>query len=318
MSRKIKHIIEYVFVRWIIFTFDLMPYRTALRAGGSILGRLTYLIGGSRRRMVDRNLQTAFPDWSAERRAEMVRGQFRNLGYLATEFVKLPRCDREWMERYVEWEPEGLAFVQKCLDQGRGVMIHSAHFGNWEIIPAVLPEKFGVRMTVIGAKISNPYTHRFVWGNRARDNLDFLAIDEMGAGVVKALRRGELFAIASDQSAGKRGVFVDYFGVPSSTHTGAGQICYLADAEMVFTVAMRLGDGRFRMEFVPLGRGREVAADREEAIRLFTLRYIDILEKYVRKYPEQYFWLHNRWKIKAPADAEIWPRVTTGLEPVGP
>ncbi len=313
MGRKIKHIVEYIFARGIFFFYSLLPYRTAVRAGGRVLGPLTYWIGGSRRKLVRRNLEIAFPELSPELRAEMVRAQFRNVGYIAAEFVKMHTFDRAWMEKYVEWEPTGVAFVERTLAAGRGVMINGCHFGNWEILPLILPMKFNVIMNAIGANISNPYTHRFVWALRGGENIRFYKLDEMGAKIIKALKAGEMFAIASDQSAGLRGVFVPYFGRPTSTHTGGSQIAYLADAEVVFCVAIRQPEGRFRMVLVPIGRGSALADNRADAIRLLTLRYVDVLEKYVRKYPDQYFWLHNRWKTAPPADAKFWERVPTDL-----
>ena len=316
MARKIKHILEYAFLRTAVFLFDLFPYRTAQRMGGTVLGGLAALVGGSRRRTIVRNIEMAFPDITDDERDRITRVTFRNVGRLAAEFIKQPRFDREWMERYVEWDSAGVKYIQDCLDRKQGVLLNGCHAGNWEMLPAILPLKFNAPTYALGANVSNPYTHRWFWKVRQREYMRFVPIDEMGATIVKALKRGEIFAMASDQSAGQKGVFVPYLGRPTSTHTGASQITYLAGAEMLFMIGLRLPEGRFRVEFVPLGRPQDFSSDREEAIRIITLRYVDILEQYVKKYPDQYFWAHKRWKVSPGPDSTHWDRIETGLEPI--
>ena len=316
MARKIKHILEYGFVRTAVFLFNLLPYRLAQRVGGAVLGGLAYAAGGSRRRTVERNLQQAFPDFPEAERQRIMRVTFRNVGRLAAEFIKQPDFDAAWMQRYVEWEPRGLEFVEECIQRKEGILINGCHSGNWEILPLCVSLKFDPPTHALGANVSNPYTHRWLWNVRQRETLHFVPVDEMGPAMVKALKRGEIFVIGSDQSAGQRGAFVPYFGRPTSTHTGASQIAYLSGAEMIFIIAIRLPEGRFRVEFVPLGKARDFSKDREEAIRIMTLRYVDLLEQYVKKYPDQYFWVHNRWKVSPGPDSTHWDRIETGLEPI--
>lgn len=193
----------------------------------------------------------------------------------------------------------GLERLKEAVAQGRGVVMATAHFGNWELGGASLAVR-GIPTDAVVQKQRNPFVERDVAA--MREALGVGQIDRRRAPkqVLRALRQGRLIAFAADQNAGRHGVFVPFFGTPASTHRGAALFAIRANAPLFFGVAVRLPDGTYESRTYPIDVDR--GGPLEEAVTRLTAAFTSKLEDEIRAAPEQYFWLHNRWKTRPSAE----------------
>lgn len=313
----IKHIIEYAFLRTFIALFKLLPYRSGQYLAGRILGNTARLLGASQRRKVMENLKNAFPDQGESWRKAVMKETYYYLGQLVFEFVYFEKVDQKWLDQYVEIEPRSLELLTRARDAGKGIILVAAHLGNWEILNQALIQALGLEFHVYAAPQSNPYASRYVFTTREKSGMKLLLPSSTGIHAIRLLKRGGTLGLVADQNARKNGLFIPFLGRPASIFQGPGIFAYHSGAETFFIVGIRLPEGRFRIEVVPLGRvTSNETRDVDEFVVDYTLRWVDLLEKYVHRYPEQYFWFHNRWKTKPGPTDPIHTRIQTELEPV--
>ncbi len=240
----------------------------------------------------------------------LVRGMFRHLLRVVIELLLLPRkLHAETWRKYLVL-PQGAQTLPPLLD-GRAALVVTAHFGNWEMAGFALG-LFGFRTYAIARVLDNSHIERFALRLRQRTGQTIIAKNDDFARLTAALRAGGKVATLADQDAGPRGVFVDFFGRPASTHKAIALMAMEFDAVMVVigVPRVRRADYPQRADFDPGSAlaplfyavrcmdvidPREYASD-PNAVKAITARYTSALERLIREYPEQYFWLHRRWK----------------------
>ncbi len=317
MVRTVKFLIEYALLRAFIFFFQLFPYRLGQILAGKVLGGIAFHLGGSPRRRVTENLKYAFPEKSEEEKAKITRTSFKFLGQLVFEFVHFLRVRKKWVDKYVEIEPRTLELLRKAQDEKKGIILVAAHFGSWEILNPALISALKLDFHVYAAPQSNPYAGRYVFRMREKTGMKNILPTTSGHRTIKLLRKGATIGLVADQNARRNGIFIPFLNRPASIFQGPGIFAYHSGSPAFFIVGVRLPEGRFRIEAVPLGViDKEKEPDIDKAVIRFTLRWIDLLEKYVKRYPDQYFWFHNRWKTIPREDDIIHERIPTDLEPL--
>lgn len=246
-----------------------------------------------RRALVDENLLHAFPDRSDDWRGHVARDCYRHLGREALAILALgSRSAAEIRERtpITGWDR-----LSAAIDRGRGVVVATAHFGNWELGGASLAVR-GVGIDAIVQRQSNPLVDREI--GSVREALGVRVIDRRHAPkrVLGSLREGRVVGFVADQDARRSGVFVPFFGRPASTHRGPALFAIRSGAPLFLGVAPRGTDDAYHC------RVHEIEVDRsgplEEAIVRLTAAFTRKLEDEIRLAPEQYFWLHRRWKTR--------------------
>ncbi len=315
--RKIQHIIEYILLRFLLFIFNSLPYESGLKFSGAVVLGIGHLVGGSYKRRLRETLRFAFPENTPERNEEIIRNTFRSVGYLAFEFARFGMADRNWFDKYCEIEESSFKAMKKAHEAGNGMILIAAHLGNWEILNHVLIERLGLDFNVYAAPQSNPYADNFVFRSREKTGIKLILPSASGIQAVRALKRGGTLGLVSDQNARGHGLFIPFMNRPASIFQGPASFAYNSGSPSFFITALRTGNGHFRIEAVPVGTiEKDKVNDPEQAMADFTLRWVDLLEKYVRKYPDQYFWLHNRWKTKTGPGQKILERKESGLNPL--
>ena len=246
-----------------------------------------------RRPLVEEHLRHAFPDRSAAWRARTARESYRHLGREALTILAMgSRSPEEIRERtpIAGWER-----LAAAIDAGRGVVMATAHFGNWEIGGASLAVR-GVAVDAVVQRQSNLLVNREIVA--VREALGVRVIDRRHAPkqVLRSLREGRVVGLVADQDARRAGVFVPFFGRPASTHRGPALFAIRSGAPLFLGVAPRGPDGMYHC------RAHEIEVDRsgplEDAVVRLTAAFTRRLEDEVRLAPEQYFWLHRRWKTR--------------------
>jgi KDO2-lipid IV(A) lauroyltransferase len=290
---KITDFAVFAVVRIVVCVLQGLPPRGS-QAFAHFLAWLAYRVDRRHRLVADENLEHAFPDLKPAHRDALVRKVYLHFCRLLVEMVMIPRKfhPNNW-RRYAEL-PQGRQLVD-ALISGRPLLLVTGHFGNWEMGGYALG-LLGFQTYAIARPIDNPYLDRFL--RRFRERTGQTLITKRGAfeQVQSILGQGGVIATLSDQDAGQRGVFVDFFGRPASTHKGIALLALEQRAQLVVIGTPRIAQpDRYAVVVSDVIDAREYAT-RSDAVRALTQRYTSALERIVREAPDQYFWLHRRWK----------------------
>ena len=298
MWRTILDVGVYVFVRLVIAVVQALPLPVCER-GAEWMATLFGRVLGIRRGTVEENLRTAFPHLSAQQRQSITWQMWRHLFLMTAEIAHTPRKVHEtnWKEHSNIVHQE--RFVRTLLS-GRPLVLISAHFGNFEL-GGYLMGLFGFPTYTVARKLDNEYLDRFVNDFRGRTGQYMLPKRGSRDMIQEVLERGGILTLLGDQAAGEKACWVNFFGRPASTHKAVAAFSLANGAPTMVSYARRL-DRPLHYEVGP-----EAICDPAEAgfeygsIPLLAQWYTDRLENLVRRSPEQYWWLHRRWKGQPPA-----------------
>jgi len=291
----VRHRLEYALVWFWIKVVGLLP-RPLARAKGIALGLLVYLLHGRLRHVGMRNLKLAFPQMPRRERRRILRGVFISLGRQLAEVCLFPRYTRENVSKVVIYD--GFENFERAYARGKGVLFLTAHLGAWEL-SAFAHSLQGHPLWIVMRSLDNErvdhllQSYRTMHGNRTVDKDDFVR------GLLAAMKAGEVVGILMDTNmTPPQGVFVDFFGIPAYTASGLARIALRTEAAVVpgFTIwdpTLR----KYRLRFDPavdLIR----TGDSEKDVVANTAHFTKIIEDYVRRYPDQWLWVHRRWKTR--------------------
>lgn len=297
-----RHRAEYLLVRAVSAGVSWMPM-SLVRLCGAALGRLVYLLDAGHRRTALGNLAMAFPGRSEAERVRLARAMFSHFGSLLLELLRFGRYTHEQMLAAVEVEGEERA--KQALAGGRGALFFTAHFGYWEI-HAVAHALRVAPISVLARPLDNPPLHAML--ERIRTSTGNSVIYRQGAvrRMLRDLASNKGIALLIDQHLHTPdAVYVDFFQRPAATTSALGALALRTGAAVIPVFALPLPGGRYRLIYeAPVEPPRDETPD---AIRDFTQRCTDVLEMYVRRHPEQWLWMHRRWRERNPtlADADV-------------
>jgi len=294
--KKLQHRAEYGALRGLVRALGAVPWEKAGRIGAGV-GAWGYRPIGVRRRVVERQISAAFPELSFKQVAELARRSYEHLGRSAIETALLPGLGQAGVLRLVS-EVENWEVVERAYAAGRGVIIVAGHLGNWELSAAYVAAR-GVPLDVIVRKMGNPLFDRYL--NQTREQLGVNVVHDAQAvrHTPRALREGRAVGFVADQGVrGLASTFVPFFGRPAKTPRGAAVFALRFGAPVIFVAALRKPDGSYLVGFeeIPVVD----SGDRERDVDAVVLRFTQVLEKWVRRAPEQYFWQHRRWRRQPP------------------
>ena len=304
--RKLRHRFEYGAVSAVVAGVRLLPMRGVLFTG-SLLGRAFHAFDAGHRRLAVQNLRHAFPLRSDAECREIARHMFEHFGRLLMVLLKFSTLTREQMLACVEFEGEER--VRAAHAQGRGVLLFTGHFGFWEI-NALVHALALAPIAVLARPLDNPDLHDLL--ERVRCSTGNSVIYRRGAirRVLRALGNNQAVAVLIDQHMqSSDAVYVDFFNRPASTTSALAALALKTGAPVVPVFALPLPGGRFRMVYEhPVD---PPATTGEQGIRDFTQRCTDVLEMYVRRYPELWLWMHRRWR-DVPEGDRVGPMFPAG------
>lgn len=294
----------YFVVRATIALVQLLPWDLALGLA-RLLAWVAYRVNRRHRLVAAENLRCAFPELDDAAIDALVRRTYRHFITVAVEMMKLPRVlRRDNYQEFTHWVPadaeaRGIAWA-RC---GRPLLILTGHLGNWEVLGYTIG-LVGLSAGIIARKLDNPYLDQLVRDFRQRTGQVMLDKNDDYDKILGLLAGGGFVGMVGDQDAGARGLFVDFFGRPASTFKSIALLSLEYQAPILVVGSARVGHPmRYRLYFEDAILPEDYAADRD-AVRSITQRYTDALERMVRRHPEQYFWLHRRWKHQPRARAK--------------
>ena len=309
------HRLQYLLLRIVMGIFGSLP-RAAARGAGSFIGLLTFRASRGLRSVGLRNLQLALPEKSSQEHVAILRSTFRNLGHHLAEFCLMrhysPQFVRTELMRY-----EGLENFLAAQRAGKGVLVLTGHLGAWEL-SSFVHSLLGHPMGMVIRRLDNPLVDSLVNGIRCLHGNRILHKDDFARGLLRAMGHGETVGILMDTNmTPPQGVFVPFFGIEACTASGLARVARKTGAAVIpgFLLWER-AEGRYVLHFgkqLQLQNTEDADSDAFANTRLFA----KITEDYIRRYPDQWLWLHRRWKTRPAGAPPIYGRQTTAAAPAG-
>ncbi len=244
------------------------------------------------------NLRCAFPEKDMEELIRIAKGVFRNLAITAAEFFSMPSITRENLHEWVEME--GMEHYEAGIAQGKGLLTIIAHFGNWELMPVTFPLflKFPKPSYIIYRPLDSPLLDNIVEHVRTINGHVMIPKGGSGKRIMELLKENNSIGILSDQNvSAQEGIFVDFFGRPACTHAGLAVLALRSGAPVLPMFMARQKSGKYKFILKPLVEVSQTG-DYEKDLLENTQRFTKVVEDVVREYPDQWFWIHQRWKTK--------------------
>src|SRR5271155_1425155 len=287
--------LEYA-LAWVIIKFMGALPRPLARAAGIALGWIVYALPLRLRRVGMHNLALAFPDKGHHQRAKILRGVFTSFGRQAAEVCLFPEYTRENVSKVVVYD--GFENFERAYDRGKGVLFLTGHLGAWEL-SAFAHSLNGHPLSIVMRSLDNPYIDRLIQGYRTMHGNRTVDKDDFVRGLLAAMRAGETVGILMDTNmTPPQGVFVDFFGIPACTASGLARIALRTDAAVVpgFTV----WDSKLQKYILRFDPAVELIRtnDNEADIVANTAKFTKVIEDFIRRYPDQWLWVHRRWKTR--------------------
>lgn len=287
---------EYGALRVVVWMLQKLSWERAGRIGERI-GALGYRPLGIRRGIVERQIAAAFPDHSADEVRRIARAAYEHLGRSALETALVPSLGKDGVLSVFEG-CTGWDVVENALAGGKGVILVTGHLGNWELGASYTAAR-GLPLDAIVRGMANKQFDAYL--NSTRTALGVTVVHDADAvrRTPRSLRENRGVAFVADQGVkGLASTFVDFFGRPAKTPRGPAVFALRLEVPVVFGTAIRMPSGKYRMIFeaIPV----TPTGDREKDVDTIVATYTRVLENWVRKYPEQYFWHHRRWRRQPP------------------
>ncbi|MDX2042203.1 MAG: lysophospholipid acyltransferase family protein [Acidobacteriota bacterium] len=299
----VRTYVEFAVAWAILHGVRLLPRWMALK-GGQAVGAIAHAVLPHLRRHAEDNLQLAFPDLPEAERQRIKRGTFRNLGRLLGEVSQFPKLNRHNIESVVSYV--GLENYLKAEASGRGVILLTGHIGAWEL-SVFAHSIYGHPMSFLARRVDNPLVERLAESNRTRFGNRSIDKKNSVREVLKTLKSGGVVGILADLNASREeGVFCDFFGIPACTTAGVATLALRTGAVVlpgyiVWDEAAKIHRLHFEPPIETVSTG-----NRDEDVQTNTANYTRVIESIVRRHPDQWLWIHRRWRTRPESEPEIY------------
>lgn len=298
-----RYKLQYLPLALLVRIIGMLP-RPLARGVGILIGGLVYHAHPRLRRVGLRNLEMAFPGKPLSERRRILRGVYVSLGRLLAEFCLFPRYTQENVSRVAVYQ--GFENFESAEKRGKGVLFLTGHFGGWEI-GSFFHSLQDNPMRIVVRPIDNPYVDDLVTRYRTLHGNTVMGKQGFARGLLAAMQNNETVGILMDTNmTPPQGVFADFFGIPACTAVGIARVALQTDAAVVpaFTIwdpVLR----KYRVEFAQAVKLVRTGNDEADAVTN-TAVFNRIFEDYVRKYPDQWLWVHRRWKTRPPGEPPLY------------
>jgi Kdo2-lipid IVA lauroyltransferase/acyltransferase len=295
--------LESLALRSMVAVVGILP-RSAARAVGAGIGAAAWKLLKRLRKVGMGNLELAFPEKSNAERSAILRGVYRSLGWQIGEFCKMSRYTEEEASKFIRYD--GLERFLAAREKGKGVLVLTGHLGAWEL-SSFYHSLMGYPMSLVIRRLDNPLVDAFVNRIRCLQGNRVIHKDDFARGLLTSMSRGETVGILMDTNmTPPQGVFVPYFGVEACTASGMARVALHSGAAVLpgFLV-WESAEKRYVLRFgeeLELIRTGDAAGDIVANTALFTAT----IEAYVRRYPEQWLWVHRRWKTRPEGEGKLY------------
>ena len=295
--------LEYAAVWLILKGLGVLP-RPVARSLAVAITRLLYCLLPKLKKTAEINLRIAFPDWNESQRQAVIHGMLRNMGWMAAEFACFPKYTKQNIEQVVVLDGHG-NFLE-AHRRGNGVLVLTGHIGAWEL-SSFAHALYGYPLHYMARPIENPRIDELVNRYRSMSGNQPIFKNESARVLLKILKDAGTVGILADQNTmPEEAVFVDFFGKPASTTTGIARVALHTNAAVVPGYAVWDKDlQKYRLRFEPQVELTRTG-DQERDILENTQRFAKALEDIIRKYPDQWVWVHGRWNTRPKGEPPLY------------
>ena len=304
---NIQEKLEYWLVTAVARTLGRLP-RPVARALVGLLVSILYRVLGRLRRTGHRNLELALPELPASEREQILRGVFRSLGRQLVEFCRMRRYTRSNIQNWIR--TEGLEHFLNAEARGKGVLILTGHLGAWEL-SSFYHSLMGHPMGMVIRRLDNRLLDEYVNAIRCLHGNRVLHKDDFARGLLTAMRAGQTVGILMDTNmTPPQGLFANFFGIPACTASGLARVVLKTGAAVLPGFCLwEEKEQQYVLHFGPelhFARTSDNEADRESDIRAATQQCNNVLESWIRRYPDQWLWIHRRWKTRPHGEPSLY------------
>ncbi len=295
--------LEYRLVVAVARALGLLPRSVARGISGAIAW-LVYTLLGRLRRVGERNLQLALPALSSKTRKKILRGVYRHLGWQLVEFCRMQRYSAKNVQDWIR--TEGLEHYLAAHSKGKGVLVLTGHLGAWEL-SSFYHSLMGHPMGMVIRRLDNRKLDEFVNRIRCLHGNHVLHKDDFARGLMLAMRKGEAVGILMDTNmTPPQGIFARFFGIEACTASGLTHVALKTGAAVVPGFMLwEPKERRYVLHFGPELQFTRTGRPKEDVLAA-TQQCNDVLESWIRRYPDQWLWIHRRWKTRPPGEAGLY------------
>jgi Kdo2-lipid IVA lauroyltransferase/acyltransferase len=287
-----KNKIEFLLFRFAQKLFGLMGIQITRRAA-IFMGTLMFYLIPVRKKVAIGNLTKAFPEKTKKEILNLTRKNYQNITITFFELMSLPSIPINKLKQQLEFDKPD-SFIEQTKDE-RGLIILLGHFGNWELAIACIALVLEKTLSILVKPQRNPYVTDWLKETRARFGARIIESGVSVKELFKALKNGQAVGIAADQRGHFDNPRFNFFNQPTALYTGTASIALRTNSKVLMGLPVRQKDLKYKYYFEELSF-ENLPDDEESKVKELTQRYISFIEKYVRQYPEQYFWMHKIWK----------------------
>ena len=292
---KFRQRLELYAVAFVLWCLSILPLKSSMKLGKRIGGVISSRLG-KLNRTAYRNLAIAMPDNDAETNRQIVSGTFESLGRHLGFISHFRHFEREDVRELVD--VVGKEHFDRARATGKGLIFFTGHFGSWEVFN-LLPPAFDEHINILVRRIDNPLVEAYVDRMRTKFGSVTLGKREAPRKIYQLLEQGEIVGILADLNAQLHdGVFVDFFGVPACTTKSIAKFALRSDANIIPVFAVWEEDRQKYVVYLEPPIEFETTGDKESDILAISQAFTSVVEKYVKRYPEQWLWIHKRWNTR--------------------
>jgi len=287
-----KNILEYIFFFLFAKLFQVLGLKISRRLA-SLVALIFYYSVPIRKSTVIKNLRIAFPEFSNEKIKEISFNVYKSFSIFFIEILVFPKLNNKKIESEIEFSDPDL--VIKKFNEGKGLIILSAHFGNWELIPPAIGARLGINGLTIVKPLRNPYVDKWMNYLRTRFGNEVIPLGISLRKTYQSLKEKKMIGIAADQRGPEEGVKVKFFNTEVPVYSGPSVLSLKTGAPILSLLAVRQEDYKYKIIVKEIDKN-SLSENFDDSVIELTQRHTLHLENMIKKYPEQWFWMHNIWK----------------------
>ena len=287
-----KNIFEYILFLSFSKFFQLLGLNLSRRFS-FLIAALFYYVIPIRKKTVLENLHNAFPDYDEKKLKSIAFGSYKSFAIALAEILYIPAMSREDIEKQVDCN--NLELIREKYEENNGVILLSAHFGNWEFMATSLAAQLNIPISVVIKPQRNPYVTN--WMNKARTkwNNEIVPLGISIRQTYQTLKDKKVVAMVADQRGPEESIKINFFGRDLSVLTGPAVLSLKTGAPVLYGISVRQDDYSYKSVMTEISK-ENLPESNEEKIKELSQRHMSYLEGFIRKYPEQWLWMHKRWK----------------------
>lgn len=260
---------------------------------GKLIGNILMILSKKRRKITFDNISNAFPELNNIEINVILKHSYQNLGITLIELLYIKKLSNEELKNYIEYE--NIELIEELLSRGKGLLLLSGHYGNWEYLAYSAGIFTGKQLNVIVKNQKNKILNKILNQYRSKSGNNLIPMNKAALEIIRVIKNKGMVALLADQSASKnKDIFVDFFGRPAITYEAPAKLALKFEIPIIMGFAERQSNNKYKVKLFEIKY--EDIKNSENAIELLTQRHVSLLEKQIRKNPNQWAWQHKRWK----------------------